>query len=73
MRSNGNCDRRQLSGKQLCAIAEKLGWELKRIQGSRYIYAKQGSRTFPCTWQYTLKIGLLKALLKIMEESETDL
>ncbi|MBK8444604.1 MAG: type II toxin-antitoxin system HicA family toxin [Sphingobacteriales bacterium] len=67
---------KQLSGKQLCAIAEKSGWQLKRIQGSHYIYAKQGRverLSIPVHGNVPLKIGLLKALLKIMEVGEDDL
>ncbi len=33
---------KQVSGKQLCQIAEQVGWELKRINGSHHIYVKEG-------------------------------
>ena len=31
-----------ISGKTLCKIVERNGWELKRITGSHHIYAKEG-------------------------------
>ncbi|MBF0319818.1 MAG: type II toxin-antitoxin system HicA family toxin [Nitrospirae bacterium] len=31
-----------ISGKVLCRLLEEHGWELKRINGSHYIYAKEG-------------------------------
>ena len=32
---------RAISGKVLCKIVERYGWELKRVTGSHHIYAKQ--------------------------------
>lgn len=67
---------KQVSGKQLCLIAEKLGWELKRIQGSHYIYAKKGRverLSIPVHANTPLKMGLLKYLMKILGITEQDL
>ena len=30
-----------VSGKTLCQIVERYGWELKRITGSHHIYTKE--------------------------------
>ncbi len=31
---------KSISGKKLCKIVEKLGWQLKRVTGSYHIYTK---------------------------------
>jgi len=31
-----------ISSKKFCKLIERKGWELKRINGSHYIYAKAG-------------------------------
>jgi predicted RNA binding protein YcfA (HicA-like mRNA interferase family) len=33
---------KSVSGKTLCKIIERKGWELKRVTGSHHIYVKQG-------------------------------
>ncbi|MBO0350354.1 type II toxin-antitoxin system HicA family toxin [Phormidium pseudopriestleyi FRX01] len=33
---------KSISGKALCKIVERQGWQLKRITGSHHIYAKEG-------------------------------
>ena len=66
----------QLSGKHLCQLAEQEGWELKRINGSHYIYGKEGKverLSIPVHGNTPLKIGLLKSLLKIMGIDESSL
>jgi predicted RNA binding protein YcfA (HicA-like mRNA interferase family) len=65
-----------ISGKELAKFLEKQGWILLRVQGSHYIYGKTGSYTrlsIPIHGNQTLKIGLLKHLLKIAGLSEDDL
>ncbi|MBK9459993.1 MAG: type II toxin-antitoxin system HicA family toxin [Sphingobacteriales bacterium] len=67
---------KQLSGKHLCQLAEQEGWELKRINGSHYIYGKEGKverLSIPVHGNTPLKIGLLKSLLKIMGIDESSL
>jgi predicted RNA binding protein YcfA (HicA-like mRNA interferase family) len=65
-----------VSGKHFCHILESKGWELKRINGSHYIYAKSGSVTrisVPVHGKTELKIGLLVHLMKISGIKESDL
>lgn len=67
---------KQVSGKEFCRILEQNGWELKRINGSHHIYAKTGSvvrLSVPVHGNTPLKIGLLKALMKVAELTENDL
>jgi predicted RNA binding protein YcfA (HicA-like mRNA interferase family) len=57
-------------------ISEQEGWELKRINGSHYIYGKEGKverLSIPVHGNTPLKIGLLKSLLKIMGIDESSL
>lgn len=56
-----------ISGKELCGILERRGWQLRRITGSHHIYAKQGHKTrlsVPVHGSTPLKAGLLLHLLK---------
>ncbi|KAI9135355.1 type II toxin-antitoxin system HicA family toxin [Acaryochloris sp. CCMEE 5410] len=64
---------RSVSGKQFCKIVERKGWTLN---GSHYIYAKadiDGILSIPVHKNRDLKIGTLKALMKIAQLSEEDL
>jgi predicted RNA binding protein YcfA (HicA-like mRNA interferase family) len=57
-----------ISGKALCRLLEEHGYQLKRINGSHYIYAKEGLITrisVPVHGSKPLKIGLQKHLMKI--------
>ena len=67
---------KQVSGKELCRLLEQHGWELKRINGSHHTYGMQGRSeriSVPVHANQPLKIGLLKALLKIAGLTESDL
>ncbi|MCY7357799.1 MAG: type II toxin-antitoxin system HicA family toxin [Rudanella sp.] len=67
---------KQVSGKELCRLPEQHGWELKRINGSHQIYIMQGRSeriSVPIHANQPLKIGLLKALLKIASLAEGSL
>ncbi|MEL6813535.1 MAG: type II toxin-antitoxin system HicA family toxin [Cyanobacteria bacterium J06598_3] len=67
---------KSVSGKQLCKIVEKKGWQLKRIKGSHHIYDKTGVEqilSIPVHKSQALKIGTLKALMKVAGLSEDDL
>lgn len=67
---------KSVSGKQLCKIVEKKGWQLKRIKGSHHIYDKEGVTqilSIPVHKSQALKIGTLKALMKVAGLSEDDL
>jgi predicted RNA binding protein YcfA (HicA-like mRNA interferase family) len=65
-----------ISGKKLCKIVERKGWVLQRIKGSHHIYAKLGASqilSIPIHSDRNLKVGTLRALMKIAQLSEEDL
>jgi predicted RNA binding protein YcfA (HicA-like mRNA interferase family) len=67
---------KSLSGKELCQILERNGWTLMRVQGSHHIYGKPGSvvrLSVPVHGNQSLKLGLLKHLLKMAGIPEEDL
>ncbi|MDF5730901.1 MAG: type II toxin-antitoxin system HicA family toxin [Rhizonema sp. PD38] len=67
---------KSISGKNLCSIVEKKGWFLKKITGSHHIYQQPESckiLSIPVHANKDLKIGTLKALMKIAELTEEDL
>lgn len=67
---------KSVSGKKLCKIVEKKGWVLRKVTGSHHIYSKTGADkilSIPVHKNKDLKIGTLKALMKIAELTEEDL
>jgi predicted RNA binding protein YcfA (HicA-like mRNA interferase family) len=67
---------KSVSGKSLCKIIEQKGWVLRRITGSHHIYEKSDVNqilSIPVHRDQDLKIGTLRALMKIAELSEEDL
>jgi predicted RNA binding protein YcfA (HicA-like mRNA interferase family) len=67
---------KSISGKELCKIVEKKGWILKKITGSHHIYENfeiSKILSIPVHRNQDLKIGTLKALMKIAELTESDL
>ena len=67
---------RSFSGKELAKALERNGWILLRVQGSHHIYGKPGSvvrLSVPIHRNETLKIGLLRNLLKSAGIREEDL
>jgi predicted RNA binding protein YcfA (HicA-like mRNA interferase family) len=67
---------KSISGKQLCKIVEQKGWVLRRITGSHHIYENSEIDqilSIPVHRNQDLKIGTLKALMKIAQLSEEDL
>jgi predicted RNA binding protein YcfA (HicA-like mRNA interferase family) len=67
---------KSVSGKKLCKIVEQKGWTLKKITGSHHIYEKIGENkiiSIPVHKNQDLKIGTLKALMKIAELTEDEL
>ena len=56
-----------LSGKDLCKLVEKHGWQLLRVQGSHHIYGRPGTivrLSIPVHKNQALKTGLFRHLLK---------
>lgn len=67
---------KSISGKKLCKIVEKKGWILKKITGSHHIYSKIGVDKIlfiPVHKNKDLKMGTLKALMKIAQLTEEEL
>ncbi|MFA4852969.1 MAG: type II toxin-antitoxin system HicA family toxin [Bacteroidales bacterium] len=67
---------KSISGKKFCKLLESKGWVLKRINGSHYIYGKQGIDVLlviPVHKNDDLKVGLLKSLMKLSEIEENEL
>lgn len=65
-----------ISGKELAKIVERNGWSLMRVQSSHHIYGRAGSNvrlSIPVHGNQSLKIGLLKHLLKMAGLTESDL
>ena len=67
---------KSISGKRLCKIVEQKGWVLRRITGSHHIYENSEVEqilSIPIHRNQDLKIGTLRALMKIAQLSEEDL
>jgi predicted RNA binding protein YcfA (HicA-like mRNA interferase family) len=67
---------KSISGKQLCKLVERRGWMLKRVTGSHYIYENpeiDQILSIPVHRNQDLKLGTLRALMKIAQLSEADL
>lgn len=66
---------KSLSGKDLLRLLQQHGWEVKRINGSHHILAREGGivrLSVPVHGAAPLKIGLLKQLPKMAGLTETD-
>ena len=67
---------KSISGKRLCKVVERKGWVLRRVTGSHHIYEKAGVEqilSIPVHRDQDLKVGTLKALMKVAQLSEEDL
>ena len=67
---------KSISGKRLCKIIEQKGWVLQRVTGSHHIYENLERNkiiSIPVHRNKDLKIGTLKALMKMAELIESDL
>jgi predicted RNA binding protein YcfA (HicA-like mRNA interferase family) len=67
---------KSISGKRLCKIVEHKGWVLKRVTGSHHIYENpeiEQILSIPVHRNQDLKVGTLRALMKIAQLSEEDL
>ena len=66
---------KQVSGKALAKAIERKGWGLVRVKGSHHIFVMSGRReriVIPIHGNRPLKIGLLRALMKIADLEESD-
>lgn len=67
---------KSISGKRLCQVVEQRGWVLRRVTGSHHIYENPQEEqilSIPVHRNQDLKIGTLRALMKIADLSEGDL
>ena len=67
---------KSISGKKLCSIVEQKGGILRRVTGSHHIYEKlemERILSIPVHSNKDLKIGTLKAIMKLAELTEADL
>jgi predicted RNA binding protein YcfA (HicA-like mRNA interferase family) len=67
---------KQISRKDFCRLLTDKGWSLARIKGSHHIFFKEGVReriVVPVHGNEPLKIGLLKAQMKVAGIQESDL
>ena len=67
---------KQVSGKELARAIQRRGWSLARVHGSHHVFVMAGRReriVIPIHGNRPLKIGLLRALMKIAALEETDL
>lgn len=65
-----------ISGKQFCKLIESRGWQLKRINGSHFIYFKAGVPvriSVPVHGDKSLNRGLQRHLMKLASIDESDL
>jgi predicted RNA binding protein YcfA (HicA-like mRNA interferase family) len=65
-----------ISGKMLCKIVERNGWELKRVTGSHHIYVKEdvdAILSIPVYGNRDLPKGTLKSIMEDAELAEEDL
>lgn len=67
---------KSLSGQQLCKLVEQKSWCLRRITGSHHIDEKPDIEqilVIPVYRNQDLKVGTLRALMKVAQLSEDDL
>jgi len=67
---------KSVSGAEFAKLLKKHGWELMRVNGSHHIYGKTGNIeriSLPIHGNQSLKIGLLRHLLRIAGLRESDL
>ncbi|MEK6301087.1 MAG: type II toxin-antitoxin system HicA family toxin [Acidobacteriota bacterium] len=67
---------KSVSGDEFAKVLRLHGWVLMRINGSHHIYWKPGQPAIisvPIHGSRSLKMGLLKALMKIAALTEADL
>jgi predicted RNA binding protein YcfA (HicA-like mRNA interferase family) len=65
-----------VSGKEMCKIRERKGWQLDHISGSYHVYKKPGQPgtiSVPVHGNTTLKTGIQKKFMKQAGMTEDDL
>jgi predicted RNA binding protein YcfA (HicA-like mRNA interferase family) len=67
---------KQVSGRELAQIVQRLGWILARVHGSHRVFTMPDRReriVIPIHGNQPLKKGLLRSLMKIAGLQEDDL
>jgi predicted RNA binding protein YcfA (HicA-like mRNA interferase family) len=67
---------KQVSGKDLARLIRRKGWSLARVTGSHHIFVMPGRReriVVPIHGSRPLKVGLVRALMKIADLAEEQL
>ena len=67
---------KSVTGKRMARLAEGKGWIRARIKGSHHIYLKEGRierLVIPTHGSKTLKLGLQRALMKLIPVTEEEL
>ena len=67
---------KSVSGRHLCGVLERHGWQRRRIRGSHHIYSQPGHRailTVPVHGNRDLRRGTLLGLLRDAGLTEDDL
>jgi len=67
---------KSVTGKRMAQLAQGKGWNLARIKGSHHIYVQEGRierLVIPIHGSRTLKMGLQRALMKLIPVTEEEL
>lgn len=67
---------KSISGKELCRLLEKKGWTERSIRGSHHVYMMPGRKERICVPVHgskDLKIGLLRAVMKLADITDSEL
>lgn len=67
---------KSISGKRMCRVLERKGWELVRVRGSYHIYEKPGHPdviVVPVHANRDLKSGTQRVIMKDAELEEREL
>jgi len=62
----------RITGKEMCSILERSGFQLKRIKGSHHIYAKHGIEGYVTVPVHGKEILKPKTLKSIINQAELD-
>ena len=67
---------KSVSGKELCKVLERHGWQFRRAQGSHQIYSRSDRSeivSVPVHGNKTLKAGTQRGIMKTAGLTEDDL
>lgn len=67
---------KSVTGRRMAKLAESKGWKCARVSGSHHIYTMEGCQerlVIPIHGNRDLKMGLQRALMKIVPLTEVEL